>query len=292
MQQRRERRLAELAAGQDGLLTRPQLLEAGLSESAIGRRLAAGRLHLLAPGVYALGHTALPARGRERAALLACGPDAVLSHRSAAKRWELHGYDGARLELTTVRAGMRAPAGVLLHRTTRLSPEEVTELDGIALTSPCRTLADLAAVVSRRSLERAMERADALALLDVPSVLRSSAHRPGAAAVRRVLATWSPDRTRSELEERLLELVRATGLPEPEVNARLHGFEVDLLWRDGRLVVEADGHAFHATRAAIERDRRRDAVLARRGHRVLRFTWMQVTRRPAEVRRAISTALG
>lgn len=136
-----------------------------------------------------------------------------------------------------------------------------------------------------------MERADALGLLDVPSLLRSSDHRPGGQAVRRVLAAWSPERTWSELEDRLLELVRGAPVLEPEVNARLLDFEVDLLWRAERVVVEADGHAFHASRAAIERDRRRDALLTAPGHRVLGFTWRQVTTRPDEVLAAIAAAL-
>lgn len=283
--------MAGLATAQDGVVVRRQLLDAGISAAAVSRLVASGGLHEVHRGVYAVGHLALGRRGRERAAVMACGSGSLLSHRSAAHLWELHAYDGRLIEVTTTRVGVRSPAGVRLRRTTRLPVDDVARRDGLPVTSANRTLADLAAVVSLRGTARALERAEALHLLDVPSLLRSSARRPGGAAIRRVLASWSPEATRSDLEDLLLELIRGSTLPEPEVNVMLHGFEVDLLWRRECLVAEADSLMHHATRGAMERDRRRDAVLAARGYRVLRFTWMQVTRRPAEVRRALAVAL-
>ncbi len=139
-------------------------------------------------------------------------------------------------------------------------------------------------------VERALARAEALAIVDVPALLKASHRRPGAKVVSTLLADWDPPFTRSELEERLLAVVTEAGLERPEVNARLLGFEVDLLWRAHRVVAEADGHAFHGSRAQVELDRRRDAVLAANGYRVLRFTWRQVTRRPREVTEALSAA--
>lgn len=172
-----------------------------------------------------------------------------------------------------------------------MSDEWFTVHRAVPVTTVGRTLADIASVVPLRSLARAVERAELLQLLDTKDLLAASDGRPGGAAVRRVLATWAPAPTRSELEDRLLRLVADAGLPRPEVNVRVAGFEVDMLWREARVVVEADGMLFHASRAAMERDRRRDAVLA--GHRinVLRFTWTQVYRRSAEVERAIRIAL-
>ena len=163
---------------------------------------------------------------------------------------------------------------------------------GIPVTTPARTLADLAAVLRPRDLERALERAQTMQLLDVPELLLSVQHRPGAREVRRILAAWQPLRTKSELEVALVQLVRRSSLPAPAINARVDAFEVDLVWHEQRLVAEADSLQFHLSRAAMERDRRRDAVLAAQGFRVLRFTDRQVRRRPREVIAALRAALG
>lgn len=242
--------------------------------------------------MYVVGAAPLTREGRRLAAVFAVGPGARLAYRSAAAHWELRARDPRRPEVTAPRRGRRQIPGILVHESRRLAVDQFTTHRGIPITTVARTLADLAAVVPIRELTRAVERADILQLLDVPSLLAASERRPGGRAIRRVLGAWAPAPTRSELEARLLELVRAAGFPEPAVNARLAGYEVDLLWQDARLVVEADGAEFHASRAAMERDRRRDARLAARGYRVLRVTWTQVTRRPAEVERAVRAALG
>jgi very-short-patch-repair endonuclease len=285
----RERRLARLAARQWGLVTRRQLATLGYAPGAIASRIASGRLHRVHRGVYCVGHPVLAREGRWMAAVLAGGDDAVLSHHSAAALWDLLPARGTA-EVTTG-PGRRAPAGIRLHQTRRLAAGERTVRRGIAVTTVERTIADLAGVVSAARLGRVLARAEALELVDVPTLLRCAHRRPGAVALRSLLADWAPSVTRTELEDRLLMVVLKAGLPRPEVNARLHGYEVDLLWRGARIVAEADGHAFHASRAQIERDRRREAVLAAHGHRVLRFTWQQVTRRPAEVVRALRAAL-
>jgi very-short-patch-repair endonuclease len=184
------------------------------------------------------------------------------------------------------------PAGIDVHRTTRLAATEVTVHAGIPVTTAARTLADLAAVLRHRELERALERAETMQLLDVRALLVSVRNRPGAAQVRRVLAAWEPSRTKSELEVTLLKLVRGSPLPVPEVNAQVAALEVDLLWRHERVVAEADSLQFHLSRAAMERDRRRDAVLTAQGFRVLRFTSRQVNHRPNEVIAALRAVLG
>lgn len=291
MQPEAERALADLASRQGGVVSRAQLVAIGMSNAGVARRVRAGRLIRLQRGVYAVGHLALRTEGRLLAAALACGDGAVVSHRSAAHLWGLRPSSRSKVDVTTPYSGRRQLRGIHLHRTVRLDPTEVTAVDGVPVTAVGRTLADLAAVVRRRELERAIERADALELLDVGALMRSARRRRGAPAIAAILDAWAPAPTRSELEARLLDLVTNAGLPAPRVNARVHGLEVDLLWRAERVVVEADGHAYHASRAAIERDRRRDAVLARRGYRVLRFTWRQVTSRPHEVIAALRAAL-
>jgi len=267
------------------------LLALGFSRTTIRRRVATGRLRRLHPGVYALGHTALRREGRWLAAVLATGAGAALSHRSAAALWDLRATTRTEIDVTTRRRGVRPPPGIDIHETTRLPATEVTQCAGLPVTTVSRTLADLAAVLGRRDLERTLERAEALRLLDSRSVLSCVRYRAGALAVRDIFAAWEPTATRSELEVALLRVVANAGLPRPEVNTRVGEFEVDLLWRDARLVAEADSIGFHLTRAAMERDRRRDAVLARDGYRVLRFTDRQVRRRPNEVSAAIRAAL-
>ncbi len=287
---RRERELSVVAAHGRGVVTRAQLVALGYANTAISRRVRAGRLHRLHPGVYAVGHASVSREGRWLAAVLAVGDGAALSHRSAAGLWDLSSVR-AKPDVTTARRGRRAPAGIDLHRTRWLPPEHVTVLEGIPVTTVERTLADLAAVVSPGRLERAIAVAEARAIVDVDLLLACARHRPGARAIRSLLAEWTPGVTRSELENRLLALIGASHLPPPEVNAMAEGFEVDLLWRAAHVVVEADGHAFHGSRSRVERDRTRDAALAAAGYVVLRFTWRQVTRRPETVIRAVRAAI-
>ena len=287
----RELALAERADARWGVIDDAGLLALGFSRTTIRRRVAAGRLRRLHPGVYAVGHTALRREGRWLAAVLAAGSGAALSHRSAAALWDLRTSNRAGTDVTTTRRGVRPPQGVHIHETVRLRVDEVTERAGVPVTTMSRTLADLAAVLGRRDLERTLERAEALQVLNVRSVLASVRYRAGANAVRDIFAAWEPAATRSELEVALLRLVTRAGLPRPQVNARVGEFEVDLLWSDARLVAEGDSIGFHLRRAAMERDRRRDAVLARDGYRVLRFTARQVRRRPIEVTTAIRAAL-
>lgn len=285
------RAAAALAARQAGVVHRRQLRELGVDDDRIKRWVAAGRLHRIHRAVYAVGHPLLSVDGRCHAAILACGPASRIGGATAAALWELAAHPAQGIEVVTTATGLRAPAVVRLRRTTRLGPEECGEVRGIPVTSVARTLADLAAQVSRRRLERAMEQADRLQLLDAERLLASARDRPGARAVRAVLAEWSPAPTKSELEDRLLALVERSELPRPAVNVLLGPHECDQVWAVARLVVEADSRRFHGTHAAMERDRRKDAYLTRGGWRVLRFTWQQVTREPEAVVATIRTAL-
>jgi very-short-patch-repair endonuclease len=228
------------------------------------------------------------------AAVLACGPEALLSHQSAGALWGIVPSTGTRVHVTAPR-GRHPQPGIVLHRTRSLHPDDRTLRDAIPVTSIARTLLDLAEVLSPRRLERAFEEADRLELLDM-NALRLTAERShgrrGLKPLATLLARSTPaPHTRSELERRFLDVVRDAGLPQPLVNAMVEGFEVDMLWPDRRLIVELDGYAFHRHRAAFERDNKRRAKLQIAGFVVVPITWLRLDRECAEVVRELRTLL-
>jgi predicted transcriptional regulator of viral defense system len=240
--------IATLAARQHGVVSTAQLRHLGLDRFAVNRRVAAGWLHLLHRGVYAVGHASVSTRGRYLAAVLACGPAAALSHRSAADLWGLRPRSG-RIEVTVPR-GRLGPSELEVHRSRMVDTTDLTWLDQIRSTTVARTLLDLAAVVPEHDLARAVDRAERLERFDlaaVEDVLSRARGRLGTATLRRAIAAWRPRRTRSELEERHEELVRAAGLPAPRLNILLDGEqgtqEVDAFWPSHDLVVQLDGFA-------------------------------------------------
>jgi hypothetical protein len=288
--------IAALASVQGGVISRSQLLVLGLSPTAIARRVQAGRLHPIHRGVYAVGHRVVSAEGRWTAAVLACGSEAVLSHASAAAAWEIRPTAGA-IDVTVPLASRVRRPGIRTHRSGTLSPELVTTQRGIPITTPVRTVLDLAAIgVRGRRLEQVLDRAELLRLVDFADVAATvAAHprRPGSSALDAVLSRYTAGSalTRSELEERFLALCDEFTVPRPNVNSRIEGgIEVDFVWPAARLVVEVDGYAFHRSPTAFEEDRARDVRLVLAGYRVLRFTWTQVTRHPAAVARALRRA--
>ena len=274
-----DRVIAELARRQHGVVSRAQLVAAGLGPGAIEHRERMGRLHRLHRGVYAVGHRRLTRQGRWMAAVLACGEGAVLSHRSAAALWGIRRAAAAAVDVSVpTRAGRARHAGIAVHRPRRLTDADRTQHDAIPVTTPARTLADLAAILTPPQLERAVTATEELRLFDLHAVTAAARGRPGSAALTRVLAAWTTvEITRSELEDRFLALCHDHGLPRPAVNGRVHGYEVDFHWPAQRLVVEADSRRHHATRAAFEADRARDADLLVAGYRVVRFTYAQIT---------------
>jgi predicted transcriptional regulator of viral defense system len=291
-----DRSIAALAARQYGLVTRAQLRTLGLSDTAVSKRAAAGRLHRVHRGVYAVGHRVLPARGAWMAATLACGDGAVLSHAAAAALWELRPSDGAVVDVTVPSAGARRRPGLRIHRDPRLAADEVAHRHGVPVTRVERTLLDLATTLPPRGLQRALDEAAVsgrldLTLLDAVIARHGGHHR--AAKLRAALDAHRPGTTltRSALEERFLALCHRHDLPRPTVNAGVAGLEVDFLFAPARLVVETDGWRFHGTRTAFERDRRRDATLTLRGYRVLRFTHRQLEHEPAAVAATVAAAL-
>jgi very-short-patch-repair endonuclease len=278
-----ERRI-EAIARPHGVAGRDQLLAAGISAAAINARVDARWLRPMHRGVYAVG----PVQSKEApemAAVLACGDRAVLSHRSAAVLWRLMPKPVDMPVEVTVAAGHapRRPR-IRLHKTAHLMADEVTTLRRIRITTPPRTLLDLASCVSARELEQALALAGRRHLTGRTKLLALIARypaRPGAPKLRQLLdGPVNPALARSEAEERFLALVRRSGLPAPETNVPLHGHELDLLWRDERLAVEIDGYEFHGDRDSFEADRRRDAVLAGHGLQVVRITWRQIANEP------------
>jgi REase_MTES_1575 len=219
------------------------------------------------------------------AAVLAAGPGAALSHRSAAASWDLRSSARGPVDVTAPRQRVRP--GIQVRRAA-LAPDEITTRDGIPITTVARTLLDLAAVLPPSQLERAVERAEALGLADtVPlaALLERHGGRRGTAALREVLQGGvQPVLTREELEARFLTFLDAHDLPRPAVNEDLHlagrWIQPDFLWREQRLIVELDGHETHRTRAAFERDRERDRILQAAGWRVVRITWRQLHEDP------------
>jgi hypothetical protein len=261
-------RLAELAGRQYGVVSVGQLRQLGLERDAIARRVRRGRLHRVYRGVYAVGHTVLNPHGCWLAATMAC--NGVLSHRSAAALWAIRPTAAAKVDVTVSHtSGVRSTKAIAVHRSRR--PIDTTTHEGIPVTTPGQTLADLATPLRRRALEKAAENAEALRL----HVVVPPGH-PGAKRLAEAMAHDLTRTTRSPLEDAFLDLCAAHGIPRPLVNTMVEGYEVDFCWPEQRLIVETDGHAHHGTRAAFERDRARDARLTALGWRVMRFTWRQI----------------
>jgi very-short-patch-repair endonuclease len=268
--------IQRLAAKQHGVVSRVQLLRLGLSAEAVKHAVASGRLHPVARGVYAVGRAELGRDGLWTAALMACGPDAVLSHSSAAELWGIGPERPGTIEVSVPARRCRRRRGVVVHRRVHL---ETTAYRGFPSTAPAATLIDLAARSSRRDLEAAVNAADRAGLIDperLRTTLETLPRRPGIAALRALLDRHTFVLTDSELERRFLRLARAAGLPRPETGRRLNGFKVDFFWRELGLVVETDGLRYHRTPATQARDRLRDQAHATAGLTPLRFTHAQV----------------
>ena len=232
----KDRLIGDLAGRQYGVVSRPQLLAMGIGAGAIQTRVRKHYLHRLHRGVYAVGHLALVPLAREMVAVLACGPRAAISHRSSAVVWYmLPAIDDADIDVTVL-TGKGRRAGLQIHQTTRLSPQDIRHLRGLPVTTPSRTVIDLAECVTDRELERALHEAITRRLLNAHRLraeLVQYRGRRGISRLRKLLENADPlTLTRSQAEERFLALVRAAGLPAPEVNARILGHEVDFLWRD------------------------------------------------------------
>jgi very-short-patch-repair endonuclease len=227
--------------------------------------------------------------------VFACGEKALLSHRSAALLWGFVSAAEDVVDISVPGRHCRPRPGLRVHRLTRLDPLDRTAKNGIPVTSPGRTLIDFAATASSDELERALAQARVQRLASdraLAEALDRAGSRSGVGALRAALRQeGGPRMTRSEAERLLLRMIRAAGLPEPQTNVRVVGFEVDFLWAKRRVIVEVDGFAFHGHRAAFEGDRRRDMALRDAGYEVIRVTWRQLTDEPLRVIAHIARAL-
>ena len=300
-QPRRDEEIARICHRQHGLVTLEQLVALGLTVQAVHERLLAGRLHRIHQRVYSLIPGVMTQRAMFIAAVLACGPDAVLSHRSAAYLWGLVDDWEAPIDVTAPNRRGRSPDGVAAHRDGSLQPIDRTTIHGVPCTALARTLLDYAGVVREWELRKAVAQAEVLGVLDrdaMRSVLRRGRRRRGVARLRLVVDSLHPQtcRTRSELERMFLAMCVGNGLPHPEVNAWLDvpgggPLQADFLWREARVIVEADGREFHDTASAFEYDRKREQRFQAAGWRVSRCTWAQVEREPQRLATTIRALL-
>lgn len=273
-----------------------QLGDLGFSQSAVSRRVRLERLHRLHRGVYAVGHRRTTVAGQRVAAVLACGEPAAGSHRTAAATLGLLG--ASRVQDVTVwdGNGSRSRRGVVVHRTATVAEAELTEADGVVVTSVARTLCDLGDVVPAVRVRRALLAAEREQVLDMDAVDRAlavSRRRRGPATLRELLRRYDPrwQRTRSEFELAFLDLIEEHRLPAPEVDAWVaERYIADFLWRTRKLIVEIDGAWSHDTATGRRTDARRDADLRRASFRVLRVPEADLDA-PASVAARVAAAL-
>jgi very-short-patch-repair endonuclease len=298
------KRLGEIAARQEGIVTTQQLRAAGLSDEMISRWVRDGRLHPVFRTVYLLGHPSLGPRARMRAAALAC-PGAVISHRSAAALLGIREVAPAVVDLIPVEQRGRQIDGIKAHRVPFPGPSEVRRAYGIPCTTVARTVVDLAGTNGIEKLREAVEMAATRKALDIAAIdaiLANGPKRRGAPCLRSVIDEWRPvaetakfATVRSLFEAKLLPLIAAAGLPMPRINAPVRTaervLEVDLLWPEQRFVVEADSRRHHAIEVAFERDHKRNRELLAAGYRLLRVSWREAENEPAAVFAVIRSEL-
>lgn len=287
--------VAAIATGQEGLITTPQLLFVGLRPGAIRYRRELGRLNVVHRGVFLVGHGRVTPVGRMAAAVLACGPTAVISHRSAAALWDLlQRPDREPIHISSA-AHLRQRPGLVVHRHKSLTSAETRRRERLPLTSPTMTLLDLAETEPMQVVQRALNEARVRSLVDRQAFARLARQTNGRSGWGPLLEIFrdegAPDFSRSKAETVLWDLIRSAGLPLPRRNVSVHGYELDFYWPDARLNAETDGRAAHDTGMRFETDRDRDAHLVSLGIRVMRFTWKQLTERPDLVVDLLSAAL-
>jgi predicted transcriptional regulator of viral defense system len=280
--------MGRLALAQHGVVTLGQLEALGFSGRTVQQRERARRLHRIHQGTYSLLPGPVTVRAKFMAAVLASGPEAVLSHRSAAYLWGLVDDWEEPIHVTAPHRRGRSPGSVAAHRDGSLLPTDKTLRFGIPCTSLARTLLDYAGLAQEWELQKAVAQAEILRLLHMPTLralLKRCRRRRGVARLRLLLDAIDPQakRARSELERLFLGMCSRHDLPKPEVNVWLTAadgkrYQADFLWRDARLIVEADSRRFHDTHSAFVKDRKREQQLQLARWRVSRCTWEQVER--------------
>jgi very-short-patch-repair endonuclease len=290
---RRSKRAWELAGKQHGVVARRQLLALGFNPAEIQHRISRGRLHVVTRGIYAVGWPRLTRERRWMAAVLACGNDAVLSHRSAAGLWGIGKERRGRRDVSVRRRCELRRPGLRVRGRPTLAEEDVASIDGIPVTGVVRTLIDLATELGPLALERAVNEADKRDLID-PEALRSTLDRyagePGAPLLRKLLDKRTFRLSDSDLEILFRPIAVEAGLPVPLSKQRVNGWEVDFHWPGLGLVVETDGLRYHRTASTQARDARRDRAHALSGMTPLRFTHYEIKHEPTVVRAELSQA--
>jgi hypothetical protein len=272
--------IARVAVRQYGIITRTQLLALGLWDAAISYRVKSGRLHRVHTGVYAVGIPATKPLQRAAAAVLACGPTAALSHESAMVLWGLWRRWPRTMEVSVT--SRRSPTGITVHHPTTLAPRDIKTQEGIRVTSPARTLLDIARRLTPKSLTRAVNNALSSPWLTEAQLAELIQRNPTHPSTR-LLAPFVDDHqglTRSELEDAFKEFCAAYGLPMPKLNHMLNGYIVDAYFETEQLIVELDSWTFHSSRRAFETDRTRDADALTRGIPTVRITHERLSNRP------------
>ena len=285
------------AAEQRGQIATRQLRACGIDSDGVRRRVRKGWLHPVYRGVYSVGHPVATREGRCMAAVLACGDPAWLSNHAAGAHLEFLAWEDRDPEVTVLGTSVRRVQGVRVHNARSLHWRDTYRHEGIPVTSPARTLLDLAAALPEPALRSAARRAQALHRVSVRELLetvdRSNGH-PGAGALRAIVAD-GPARTRSELEDLVLDLLDRAAIERPEINAPLRFGDTtiipDFLWRDRRLAIEADSVRWHEHKLTREHDAHKQAILEAAGWRVLRIDADQTLRRPEQTLARIRAAL-
>jgi very-short-patch-repair endonuclease len=282
--------IGRVAARQHRVITSAQLSALGVGRGAVAHRIRRGLLHPMHRGVYVWGRPDASLLTRAQAAVLACGSDALLTHDGATTLHGVRPQPIGALDVTIPGRRVRV-RGIRTHD----SPVPAAErrvVHGIAVSAPARALLEIAPRLTARELADAVEQAQVRRLVtrrDIERTIERAGSRAGVPALRAVIE--EPAFTRSSAERLVVSLVRAARLPRPRFNARVPGFEVDALWRRERVVLEYDSYAFHLTKAALDRDRRKTAALQRAGYVVLRTTWTELTRESHALVARIAEAL-
>jgi very-short-patch-repair endonuclease len=290
----RDAAIWSLVRRQHGAIARRQLLGLGLGPRQIERRIAAGRLHPVWRGVYAVGRPLLGRRGRWMAAVLACGPDAVLSHGSAAALWGFGAQQDGLIDVSVPSRRRGRQPGIRVHRRTQAVMNDVAAHEGIPLTLPARTLIDQATRLRPMQLERAVNEADKLDRVRA-DVLHASLDdyrgQPGVAPLRKLLDPLTFRLSDSDLEQLMRPLARSIGLPIPETKRWLNGYEVDFFWPELGIVLEADGLKYHRTASQQRRGLERDQSHLAAGMWPLRFSHWQIKHESTYVRKILRSAV-
>jgi very-short-patch-repair endonuclease len=288
-----------LEVARHGVVTLEELRALGLGQDAVDYRARSGKLHRRYTGVFAVGRPDLRLEGEFLAAVLACGPSAVLSHRSAARLWGLRGGGTHRIDVTAPR-GVRPKPGLRIHRPLLpLDAIDKIERDGVPVTAVARTLLDCADPRARVDVGRLLHEASVQEVLDareVWNVLARCPGAPGARALERAMREELPPFTRSGLEREVVRLLRDARLPKPRVNAHVwvgdELLEVDFFWPDLGVIVETDGSRYHSTRWRRRKDAEKTARLVAAGYTVVRVTDVEVAGTPEAVVARIAATLG